>query len=47
MPKDAKIQWVQCPCGAGPQDSKHLLHYVHKAVIEVREQAIRSADVYM
>ena len=47
MPKDAKIQWVQCPCGAGPQDSEHLLHCVHKAVIEVREQAIRSADVCM
>ena len=21
MPKAAKLQWVQCPCGAGPQDS--------------------------
>jgi hypothetical protein len=47
MPKDAKLQWVQCPCGAGPQDSEHLLHCVHKAVIEVRERAIRSADICM
>jgi hypothetical protein len=38
---------VQCPCGAGPQDSEHLLHCVHKAVVEVREQAIRLADICM
>ena len=45
MPKAAKLQWVQCPCGAGPQDSAHLLHCVHKAVAEVRERAIELADI--
>ena len=47
MPKAAKLQWVQCPCGAGPQDSAHLLHCVHKAVVEVRERAVELADIWI
>ena len=47
MAKDAKTQWVQCPCGAGPQDSEHLLHCVHKELVRIRKRAVSLADVCM
>lgn len=45
MPKATKSQWVQCPCGLGPQDSVHLLHCAHEAVVNVRERAVQLADL--
>ena len=47
MSKVTKMLWVQCPCGSGPQDKTHLVHCKHKAVVEVREQAVTQADICM
>ena len=47
MPSAAKLDWVQCPCGTGPQDSEHLLHCEHGAIVGLRERAVMLADICM